>query len=175
MIYFTSDLHFGHDKIIRHTGRPFQNSEEMDKALIKNWNRTIRPKDEVYILGDLTMKGPDFAAGILSQLRGRKYLIRGNHDRFADNPGFHPDCFEWIRDYYELAWQNQTFILFHYPISEWNGYFRGSIDLHGHQHNHEEYNLENLENGLRRYDVGVDANGMKPVSIAEVADFFSGL
>ena len=106
MIYFTSDLHFGHDKIIRHTGRPFQNSEEMDKTLIKNWNRTIGPKDEVYILGDLTMKGPDFAAGILAQLRGRKYLIRGNHDRFADNPGFHPDCFEWIRDYYELAWQN---------------------------------------------------------------------
>ena len=175
MINFTSALHSGHDKIIRHTGRPFQNSEEMDKTLIKNWNRTIGPKDEVYILGDLTMKGPDFAAGILSQLRGRKYLIRGNHDRFADNPDFHPDCFEWIRDYYELAWQNQTFILFHYPISEWNGYFRGSIDLHGHQHNHEEYNLENLENGLRRYDVGVDANGMKPVSIAEVADFFSGL
>ena len=58
-------------------------------------------------------------------------------------------------------------------IEEWNGYFKGSIDLHGHQHNHEEYNLENLENGLRRYDVGVDANGMKPVSIAEVADFFA--
>ena len=67
------------------------------------------------------------------------------------------------------------FILFHYPIEEWNGYFRGSIDLHGLQHNHEEYNLTNLERRIRRYDVGVDANGMKPVSIAEIADFFSGI
>lgn len=48
------------------------------------------------------------------------------------------------------------FILFHYPIEEWNGYFRGSIDLHGHQHNHREYNLENLKKGVRRYDMGVD-------------------
>ena len=64
MIYFTSDLHFGHKNIISHTGRPFSAAEEMDEALIRNWNRTVQPNDEVYILGDLTMKGPDFAAGI---------------------------------------------------------------------------------------------------------------
>ncbi len=175
MIYFTSDLHFGHNNMIRHTGRPFENAEEMDLILIQKWNQTVSSRDEVYILGDFTMKGAAYACEILGQLRGRKYLIRGNHDRFADDPGFNRALFEWIRDYYELKWQNQRWILFHYPIEEWNGYFKGSIDLHGHQHNHEEYNLTNLERRIRRYDVGVDANGMKPVSIAEIADFFSGI
>ena len=50
MIYFTADLHFYHDKIIKHTGRPFHNSDEMDRVLIHNWNNAIKPDDEVYIL-----------------------------------------------------------------------------------------------------------------------------
>lgn len=43
--------------------------------------------------------------------------------------------------------------------------------LHGHQHNHREYNINNRKNRILRYDVGVDANGMSPVSAAEVIDF----
>lgn len=59
MVYFTADLHFYHDKIIRHTQRPFHNAEEMNKALIKKRNNKISCDDEVYILGDFTMKGGD--------------------------------------------------------------------------------------------------------------------
>lgn len=173
MIYFTADLHFYHDKIIKHANRPFYDSEEMNRTLVKNWNRLIGPQDEVYILGDLTMKGPAFAMEILSQLKGRKYLIRGNHDTFADQKEFDVSIFEWVKDYYELSYQNQKFILFHYPIEEWNGYFRDTIQLHGHQHNHPEHNYNNLEKGIRRYDVGVDANYMKPVSIADIITFFT--
>lgn len=172
MLYFTADLHFGHEKIIKHVGRPFQSVEEMDSKLIRNWNQVIKPEDEVYILGDFTMKGPKFAAEILRQLNGRKYLIRGNHDKFADRQEFSQDLFEWVRDYSELTWNNYKFILFHYPILEWNEYFRGSINLHGHQHNHEEYNLENRKNRIYRYDVGVDANKMRPVSIEQIMKQF---
>ncbi len=39
--------------------------------------------------------------------------------------------------------------------------------LHGHQHNHREYNINNRKNGILRYNVGVDANGMSLVSAAE--------
>lgn len=173
MIYFTADLHFYHDKIIKHTGRPFHNSDEMDQVLIHNWNNAINPDDEVYILGDFTMKGPELATKILQKQKGRKYLIRGNHDKFADSKNFDPSFFEWVRDYYELSWQNQKYILFHYPIAEWNGYYRNSIQLHGHQHNQADYNFNNLEKRLRQYDVGVDANQMKPVSIEDINAFFS--
>ena len=173
MIYFTADLHFYHDKIIRHARRPFSDAEEMNRRLIKNWNSRVRPEDEVYILGDVTMKGPELATEALRQLSGRKYLIRGNHDRFADAETFDRTIFEWIKDYYELCWQDQWYILCHYPIKEWNGFFRGSIQLHGHQHNPEAYNYQNLTDKIRQFDVGVDANGMKPVSIEDIQAFFS--
>ncbi len=42
MIYFTADLHFHHDKIIRHTGRPFHNADEMDQGLDKKLERQDR-------------------------------------------------------------------------------------------------------------------------------------
>lgn len=172
MIYFTSDLHFYHDKIITHTQRPFYNAEEMNKTLIQKWNNKVSSNDEVYILGDFTMKGAEIAASCLYSLRGRKHLIRGNHDRFADSAAFEPSLFVSIRDYMEITYLNTRFILFHYPIVEWNGYWKGVIALHGHQHNHKNYNLENRKKGIRRYDVGVDANDMEPVSAEEIIGFF---
>lgn len=172
MIFFTSDLHFYHEKIIKHVNRPFYNQEEMNETLIKRWNQKIGNEDEVYILGDITMKGASYATEALKALKGKKYLVRGNHDKFVEKGEFDQNLLEWVKDYYELKWQNQRFILFHYPIEEWNGYFKGTIHLHGHQHNHEDYNYKNLQKGLRKYDVGVDANYMAPVSIEDIVTFF---
>ena len=53
MVFFTSDLHFGHGKIIDHCGRPFSSVEEMDRVMIENWNRRVRKNDKVYIVGDI--------------------------------------------------------------------------------------------------------------------------
>lgn len=35
-----------------------------------------------------------------------------------------------------------------------------------------DYNSNNLKNGILRYDFGVDANGMAPVSAEEIVAFF---
>lgn len=172
MIYFTSDLHFYHSNVLRFANRPFQEVEEMNRALIQNWNTWVGPEDEVYILGDVTMRGPEKAMEAVRQLNGRKYLVRGNHDGFVDRSSFDVSLFEWVRDYYELSWQGQKWILFHYPISEWNGCLRGTVHLHGHQHNHMDYNLQNRARGIRRFDVGVDANNMRPVSVEYLWQFF---
>ena len=172
MIYFTSDLHFYHKNIIKYAKRPFDSVEEMNEKLIKNWNNRIKSEDEVYILGDFTMKGTEYAADILSKLKGKKYLIKGNHDNFVNQETFDNSLFEWVKDYFELQYNNQSFIMFHYPIEEWNHFFRGAIHLHGHQHNSPEYNILNEEKGLKKYDVGVDANYMKPVSIEDIIGFF---
>ena len=173
MLYFTSDLHFCHENIIRHTNRSFRNAEEMNQTLIKNWNQIVSAGDEIYILGDFTMKGPEIAMELLSQLKGKKHLILGNHDRFAKNSGFEQTLFASIREYAEVTYQNTRFILFHYPILEWNAFFRGSVHLHGHQHNHEDYNLRNRQEGVLRYDVGVDANQMAPISAEKIIEFFA--
>ena len=56
MIYVTADLHLGHENIIKHCNRPFSSAEVMDAVLITNWNRMVKPEDDIFILGDFTMK-----------------------------------------------------------------------------------------------------------------------
>ncbi|WP_409967511.1 hydrolase [Bengtsoniella intestinalis] len=171
MIYFTSDLHFHHDNIIKMTGRPFQNVEEMNASLIHNWNCVVGQEDEVYILGDFTLKGITYVPDLLARLNGKKYLIRGNHDRFARF--YQVDGFEWVKDYYELNAEGHWFVLCHYPFAEWNHQRRGSFHLHGHIHTDGAYNQENIQNGRLMYDVGVDANNYAPVGVTQILEVFS--
>ena len=37
-IWFTSDTHFFHDKIVEYSQRPFASVEEMNEELIARWN-----------------------------------------------------------------------------------------------------------------------------------------
>jgi len=54
MIWFTSDLHFGHDKPFIYEARGFSSVQEMNIAIIRNFQECISPEDELFILG-----GPD--------------------------------------------------------------------------------------------------------------------
>ena len=56
-IFFTSDTHFGHAKIIEYLNRPFATAEEMDEQLAVRWNEIVGEKDTVYHLGDFTLGG----------------------------------------------------------------------------------------------------------------------
>lgn len=172
MIYFTSDIHFDHLNIIKYCNRPFKTTTQMNERLIDNWNKTINANDEVYILGDFTMKGATLANEMLAELKGRKNLIVGNHDLFLKSSNFEEFRFEKILDYYKLKYQNEVFILCHYPFLEWDMKHKGSFNLHGHSHNNKEYNLKNQADKLKRFDVGVDANDYTPVSIDYIIEFF---
>jgi len=168
MIYFTSDEHFGHKNVLTLCNRPFDSLEEMEEAYIARWNERVKPEDTVYILGDFAFRASlDRCYQLLSTLNGKKHLIRGNHDKRYD-----PQFFESIHDLYELKVNNKSVVLCHYPLEEWPGYFRGAYHLHGHQHNQPEYNQLMRDKGLRRYDVGVDANKGTPVSLDEIISFF---
>jgi len=57
-------------------------------------------------------------------------------------------------------------------LASWNKDSHGSYNLHGHLHSLVEYNLQNRVNGRRQYDVGVDANSFKPVSLEAIVSFF---
>ena len=95
MIWFTSDLHLGHRSVISMQKRPFLDVEEMNRVLIDNYNTAVCQDDTVYILGDLCyrMRVGD-ANDIISGLNGKKYLIKGNHDKNYD-PGLFCD----VRDF----------------------------------------------------------------------------
>ena len=172
MIYFTADTHFYHSNIINLNSRPFRNCEEMNNILIQNWNSYVSDIDEMYILGDFLFTGTGLEANkILKRLRGKKYLIKGNHDKFLRDPDFDATAFEWIKDYYVLDYKKTKFVLFHYPILEWQGFFKDSIHLYGHVHNaskdpSQAKRLSVL--GSRAMNVGVDVNNFFPVSIENV-------
>lgn len=85
MIWFTSDTHFNHRRVIEYCKRPYGSTEEMDAALIANWNKSIGRKHHVYVLGDFSFGGKDYTKNILSQLNGHKILVKGNHDKETKN------------------------------------------------------------------------------------------
>ena len=80
MIYITADQHFGHANIIKLCSRPFSDVQEMDEALIVNWNRCVTNVDTIYIIGDLFFMNSVSAEEYLKRLKGRKHLILGNHN-----------------------------------------------------------------------------------------------
>lgn len=172
MIYFTADTHFCHANIIHLTKRPFADIAVMNKQLIKNWNACVSDSDEIYILGDFIFGGTGQDANrILQELNGKKYLIRGNHDKILQDPDFDRSAFEWVKDYYVLNDHKQKFVLFHYPILEWAGFFGNSIHLYGHVHNStkDPKQADRFQIlGPRAFNVGVDVNGFRPVSIKNI-------
>jgi len=138
----------------------------MDNALIRNWNDTVTPKDDIYILGDFTMRPAEEAHRYLTRLNGRKYFIRGNHDRFLDKFELYESDFVWVKDYHRLIYEGQRIVMFHYPILEWDQLHRGAYHCYGHVHNNKvsRERLAVLDNG-RAFNVGVDVNDYRPVSI----------
>lgn len=154
-LFFTSDTHFGHARIIELCKRPFESVEAMDETIIANWNAVVGPRDEVWHLGDFSYSRVN-AQGIFDRLNGRKSLIVGNHD---DNDTVNMG-WENIQHIHEVRYQKRKIVLCHYPFLEWPGYFRQALHIHGHQHNDSMW-----EPGRTAIDVGVDATGFKPVSV----------
>lgn len=166
MIYFTSDLHFGHANAIKFTNRPFANVEDMNERLINNINAKVGLHDELYILGDFSFKlGKAEAVAARRRIPCRKvHLIYGNHDMRFDGER----VFSTTRDYAKIKTPRGKVVLFHYPIADWDGMYHGSIHLHGHIHSTGEYNRQNLAAGRRIWDVGVDANNYEPISLEDI-------
>ena len=140
--YYISDCHFGHAGInFRMDKRGFPTVEDMDEYMISQWNSRVKRGDEVVILGDLTLQKAETANEILRRLNGSKYLILGNHDKFAADTRFDKSLVKWIKPYAEMNDNNRKVILCHYPIMTYNGQFRRDVNgnpkvwmLHGHTH-----------------------------------------
>ena len=168
MNYYIADTHFGHDNIRRLSNRPFETVEEMDQTIIDNWNGRVTDSDDVYILGDFSYKSEDPTL-YLKKLRGRKHLIVGNHDsKLLKNP----DCrklFVEIADMKTVNDSGTQIVLCHYPLVEWNGYYRGVLHFYGHIHNNfgNETN-QYISRVKNAYNVGVDIIGFVPRTLKEI-------
>lgn len=132
--YYISDTHFGHSNVIDFDHRPYKNVQEMDEALINNWNNVVSNEDTVYILGDFCWLKEDEWLEYLWQLKGKKQLIRGNHDLWSMSTILKKE-FADIKEYKEITDNGRHVIMCHYPLL----CYKGSYDpktwmLHGHTH-----------------------------------------
>ena len=108
--------------------------------LISNWNNVVKRNDEIYILGDMFWKNVDFE-NILKRLKGKKFLISGNHDRINVDMRKY---FVWIKPYEEIKDNNRSVILCHYPILFYKkSYDKDTYMLCGHVHVTKENELLN--------------------------------
>ena len=164
MIFVTSDLHFGHKNIIKYENRPFKDVEEMDKKLIENWNEVVSDTDITYVLGDFSWYKGEKTNEILNQLNGKKILIKGNHDKnFLNDKKFNINLFEAIYDYKVIKYDGIKYVLFHYPIAEFDGKNNGYIHLYGHIHTMDLLLEESLKHS---YNVGADRNNYYPIKLS---------
>jgi len=132
-VFLVSDTHFGHAGVCKFTHpddpevklRPWTDPDEMDEAMIRNWNDRVRPNDKVYHLGDVVINRK--ALKTLSRLNGDKVLIRGNHDIFRDDE--YREYFRELRAYHVM----NGMILSHIPVHE-ASLGRFGVNIHGHLH-----------------------------------------
>lgn len=131
-------MHFGHNNILRFDNRPFESSAEMDEALIERWNRKVQPEDAVYVIGDAFWKNEEDSISIMKRLNGKKFLIKGNHDRIHGRLGN-----EWVsvNDILEIVDCYRRVVMCHYPMMFYNGQHNGAYMLYGHVHNSREWLL----------------------------------
>jgi len=178
------------------TCRDFDTPEEMTDALIKNINRTVKPEDELYHLGDWSFHSKENISAFRNRINCKRvHLIYGNHDgEIISDKSLH-SLFESVSFYREIIVQGYKIILCHYPIVSWNKSHRDSLMLHGHCHGTLENQIpasmlrrllaedrldiiRSLANnepvagwspGGKRIDVGVDTHPeFRPYSFSEV-------
>ena len=169
MIYFTSDLHLNNNNVIRYCNRPYQDAQEMNRALIDNWNSVVKPEDTVYVLGDFIMGQADTVSSLVKQLNGIIVLIRGNHDSDWKIEQYKRLGIE-IHLIFYLTYKGKYFILCHFPIQNpqyWQLITKNNqeaVFLYGHIHDNAPTGYQ----GDQMYHVGVDTNNYTPISIEQI-------
>lgn len=179
-VWFTSDTHFDHPKVAELRG--FGPSTAMhDATIMQRWNDTVRPDDQVWHLGDVTMGvgRSDYALHLVRKLHGHIHLITGNHDPvWPGHRQAHRHQREWlgafasIQAFARRKIAGQQVLLSHFPYrgdhttTDRHTQFRlrdeGLWLLHGHVH--DAWQVDG-----RQINVGVDQWGLAPVSIDTIA------
>ena len=157
--WFTSDTHFGAERTLELSKRPFVDTFNMDMALISNWNKLVHKNDTVCFLGDFgefdTLKVLNFK---------KMQFVYGNYEtRDLDNAIKELEKYENIERYSNddlvyVSPKKNGYILRHEPLNPEKEHFKkNAFYAFGHIHGRDQYK----RNGI---DVGMDANNYCPIS-----------
>lgn len=193
MNFWTSDPHYWHNNVITYCKRPYTSIEEMNEALVENFNKIVGRDDHTFIVGDFSLA---FRAveTYVNRLNGTKSLVAGNHDfchpahkksRTPENRQKWTDkyleCgFDEVYIEHKFVLKNGVYVrMCHLPYrdaSEEQNHAKhrpeddGTILLCGHVH--EKWKVRYTEAGTAMVNVGVDVWDYKPVSEDELCELF---
>ena len=156
-----SDLHLSDRAVLEAWKRPFRHTRELDRHLLREWRRAVRPGDTIICLGDVAH--PDAwwdrrTALDIRNLPGRRILILGNHDVNETDAlreaGFREQYAGAVLD------TEPKLVLTHYPLREPPP---ETVNIHGHVHGGEAPTR-------RHMNVSVERTGYRPVRLDDLLD-----
>lgn len=130
--FLVADPHFCHSKAVEfRKDMGWADWREMNAELVYRWNQTVRPCDNVILLGDVALCSGDEEKlsaldALMQSLQGNKFhLVMGNHDR--------DDIVGGYMDRLSGSYERKGYILTHIPVHRSQAKrFRGNF--HGHLH-----------------------------------------
>ena len=165
-IWITSDTHWNHVNILKHSQRPFRNVEEMNECMVVNWNSKVKKGDKIYHLGDFAWGDAYTYAKYKTYLNGQIFLIKGNHD-YSNVLKKLDGVFIDVRDRYMLKHDGHCIVLDHFPQYHWDRSHYNTFHCHGHTHGTL---VDTYDNTGKILDVGVDTNNFFPYHVDEVIE-----
>lgn len=162
-IYFISDTHFFHNRIMSYENRPFETLDKMNQGMVDNWNSVVNEEDAVFHLGDVAVTD-NFNAmkNIISKLNGNKILIKGNHDNLMSS-SYELMGFNEVYSYPIIF--KEFYILSHAPL--YVNQNMPYVNIHGHLHWHgSKYDNEKF------FNVSVERINYTPIDFEEIVNHF---
>jgi calcineurin-like phosphoesterase family protein len=184
MRFYTSDLHLGHENIIKYCDRPYTGAVAMDDDIMARWNETVAPGDEIWVLGDLALGKLESGLARVARLNGKITLVPGNHDQVWRKhgakarrvKGLYKEVGIKIADDPQFTELGEHHVeISHFPFRheregdkfyDWRPTSQGQWLLCGHVH-------EKWRQRGRQINVGVDAWGGYPVSADTIAELIA--
>jgi calcineurin-like phosphoesterase family protein len=189
-VYFTSDLHLGHLKVVKERG--FDDPDAHDVAIYDSLETTLKRGDQLWILGDMTVGGSAAEAAALFGLGAiaapahgiELHLIAGNHDSCHPmaNRNSHNrlsaflTTFTSVQLFARRKIAGQPVLLSHFPYEgdhsetdrgvQYRLRDQGEWLLHGHTHSSAR------ADGTKQLHVGWDA-WSRPVHLDEIAELIT--
>lgn len=169
-IFLISDTHFGHRPEFLWKPRGFSSVEEMDEAIIENWNKVVKPNDMVIHLGDIMLNDNEHGLECFKRLNGQISIAWGNHDSDARKAVLCVLSNVTSLGYaHVFKYKKLSIYMSHYPTLTSNydqkHFSQHVLSLHGHTH--QRTNWLDPKNPFL-YHVGLDSHNNTPVHIDEV-------
>lgn len=156
-VFFSSDLHIGHQAVIDF-GRNFASLLEMNIHIVDEINKKVGKNSLLVLLGDSMMGEKDYISFLNRLNCDNVIMLFGNHCNRGKLLRALSECDKllYIGDYLELNIDKQIICCSHYPHFCWNYQDESSFFVHGHNHGDEPHLVKEIHK-YKSMDVGIDS------------------